>query len=338
MLRLVALLVLLVPASAYAWGERGHDAITRIAVRILVARGGEDTSLSRPFLARENMLGHLSNVPDIVWRADSAIAAANAHTHYINWDKLVDKPTLANVPRTYAAALKLAKDKGLEGPKDFGTAPWRVEQLAKLMTQAFVDAKAAKDPKAFEESVNRALVAGGIMAHFVGDLTQPYHITSDYDGWQTEQGGIHVFFENDVVSAIPMSLENDALGIAIATHPAQAMIQRARTNTDALSLAIAETFDAAQYIAEVRALDARFAVTAKSTANPRKPAVRKPAAEFSAAFEPLIMERIATGADVLALIWTNCWLAAGKPDLRAYASYEYPVAPAFIAPTYVDTP
>ncbi|MBC7793484.1 MAG: hypothetical protein H7Z43_07235 [Clostridia bacterium] len=334
----VFLIVLLLPASAYAWGERGHDAIARVAVRIVAARQGEDTSLSRPLLAREFMLGHLANVPDFVWRNEPAIEAANAHTHYINWDKLGANPTASNVPRTYAAALKIAKERNLEGPKDFGTAPWRIEQLATELTRVFAEVKAAKDPKVFAEKVNQALLIAGIMAHFVGDLAQPYHITSDYDGWQTEQGGIHSYFETELVSALPMSLENDALTVALASNPAAGLIQRTHAQPDPLSLAIIESFEAAQFISEIRALDARYAVIAKSTANPRKPAVRRAPIEIASVFEPIIMERIAAAADLLALIWTNCWIAGGKPDMRAYTSNVYLLAPPFIEPTYVNTP
>jgi len=59
----------LVTFNAFAWGERGHDLGTRVAVQNLRALSGDDPAVVTPFLQRDHMLAHLSNVPDIVWRA-----------------------------------------------------------------------------------------------------------------------------------------------------------------------------------------------------------------------------------------------------------------------------
>jgi len=48
---------------------------------------------------------------------------------------------------------------------------------------------AAKEKEKFIEAVNQALLYGGIMSHFVGDLAEPHHTSANYDGWLTGQGG-----------------------------------------------------------------------------------------------------------------------------------------------------
>ena len=44
---------------------------------------------------------------------------------------------------------------------------------------------------------------------------------------------------------------------------------------------------------------------------------------------------MALGAAVLEHLWTVAWEDAGRPDLSAFFSYEYPTAPPFIAPGYL---
>ena len=327
-MRLVVIgLVLCVATRAHAWGERGHDVVTRVAARLVAARMGDDPSLSTPLVQREHMLAHLANVPDIVWRGgDPATAKANGPTHYINWEKLLTTPARDDAPRAYAKAVELAKARGVDLAGDVGTAPWRVEQLATAMTAALTKVKREGTS---EERVNEALLYAGLLSHFVGDLAQPYHNTSDHDGWQTGQGGIHAYFESDLVSAAPLQLEADVYAVALATEPAKKLVR----GTDPLELAIAESFDALGRLDEVRRLDQEHAVLVKSDG--KKPAKRKPAGVALPHFQGCITERLATGADVLAALWMQAWVAAGKPDMRAYKSYAYPTQPAFVAPSYL---
>lgn len=342
-MRYVALAVVLLAAGrAHAWGERGHDVVTRVAARLVAARMPDDPSLSAPLTSREHMLAHLANVPDIVWRSgEQSVTKANGPTHYIDWEKILPQPTYAGAPRTYAKAVEMAKAKNLDMAADVGTAPWRVAQLAQALTAALVKVKQlpaselANGGKQLEERVNEALLYAGLLAHFVGDLSQPHHNTEDADGWRTGQGGIHAYFESELVNAAPLQLEADVYATALATQPAKALITAADAGTDPLTIALAESFDSLRYVDEVRALDATHAVTAKGDTK-KKHAKRKPVSATLPYFQGRITERLATGADVLATIWINAWTAAGKPDMRAYRSYAYPTHPEFVAPSYIE--
>lgn len=334
----VFLVVLGIAVDAKAWGERGHDVVARVAARLVAARMVDDPSLAVPLTGREHMLAHLANVPDIVWRNDQSIAKVSGPTHYVDWEKVLAKPAYADAPHVYAKAVELAKARGFDLAADVGTAPWRVEQLAKAMTAALVKVKQLPSQelaggKQLEERVNEALLYAGLLAHFVGDLSQPFHNTEDADGFGTDQGGLHAYFESDLVNAAPLQLEADVYAVALATQPAKALVALGNTGSDALSIALAESFDALHYVDEVRTLDRTHAVTAKG--DKKNKAKRKPANAVLSYFTPRITERLATGADVLATLWMNAWEAAGKPDMRAYKSFVYPTAPAFIAPSYI---
>lgn len=331
-------LVLAWASTAHAWGERGHDVVTRVAARLVAARMVDDPSLSAPLVGREHMLAHLANVLDIVWRSGDA-AKSNGPTHYIDWEKVLASPAYAAAPRTYAKAVELAKARGFDLAKDVGTAPWRVEQLMASLTAALAKVKQLpaaelQGGKQLEERVNEALLYAGILAHFVGDLSQPHHSTTDADGWETGQGGIHSYFESELVNAAPLQLEADVYAVALATNPARGLIS-IYGEDDALSIALAESFDGLHHVEVVRTLDRDHAVIAKGDSKAKKPAKRKPASAVLPYFQPLITERLATGADVLATLWINAWTAAGKPDMRAYKSFAYPISPEFIVPSYI---
>ncbi|MEK7691184.1 MAG: hypothetical protein AAB425_09205, partial [Bdellovibrionota bacterium] len=70
-----------------------------------------------------------------------------------------------------------------------GTAPWRTLQLYRLGVSA-LKAKNAND----------ALFYLGAMGHYVGDLSQPFHATLDFDGVGIEPHakGLHGIFESDM--------------------------------------------------------------------------------------------------------------------------------------------
>ena len=109
-LALALVLGLIVPPKARAWGERGHDIVTRVAVRLLAAKIAKGTPLALQFGRKEFMLGHLSNVPDIVWRNQGeAIEKINAPTHFLDLEYVSPELTFATIPRTPSAALARMK-------------------------------------------------------------------------------------------------------------------------------------------------------------------------------------------------------------------------------------
>ena len=116
----------------WGWGERGHDVVTRVAVQNLRQMTEDNTRVVTPFLARDHMLAHLSNVPDIVWRApymSQQDRDSNYSTHYINLERVYPEvKAYTDVPFELAEYQQDASAKGLNAV-EVGTAPWRVLQL-----------------------------------------------------------------------------------------------------------------------------------------------------------------------------------------------------------------
>lgn len=349
---------LVMPQPARAWGERGHDIVTRVAVRLLAARVATGTPLANQFGRKEFMLGHLSNVPDIVWRNQGdAIEKMNAPTHFMDLEYVTPELRLDTIPKTPAAALARMKELCGAPPKGYvcaarpgstpdessaGTAPWRVGQLYRMTVESLKASNTGG--KVDSAAVDRAFLTAGIMSHFVGDLGNPYHATRNYDGWETGQGGIHGYFESALVSSYRLALDQEVFDAALEgrglerTLRAVPAADRDRVSRDPIALAMALALDSHTRLDAANALDLKFAVTAKSSAGPdgkRVSAERRDASELRPKFHDLTVERLATAAEVLANLWYAAWVEAGKPDFKGYQSFAYPVGPEFIAPDYL---
>lgn len=325
-----------VSTSSFAWSERGHDLIARAATRIAVARSGDNPSVQAIFAAKEHMLGHLANVPDIVWRSmGREIEALNDPTHFIDLDYLMIEPTVDDFPKTPAAATARLRELCGKKPLGYtcpnqknlqvstaGTAPWRLRQLFAL---------AVKDLKAGQ--VDNMLVHAGVLAHFVGDLANPHHTTRDYDGYEQGQGGIHSYFESDIVSSYEFDLDQEVLTTALRQRP----FDQLHAADDPLAIAIALAVNSYKQLHRLNDIDRRNAVS-KASRQERGlnlPAERKDPRTVNRHFRQMVVERLALAADTLAQLWLGIWREAGSPNLATFRSYTYRVAPEFIIPDYL---
>ena len=350
---------LALPPSSLAWGERGHDIVTRVAVRLLAAKIAPGTPLAAQFGRREFMLGHLANVPDIVWRNQGeAIEEANAPTHFLDLEYVSPELTFSTIPRTPAQALTRMKELCAAPPRAYvcaaregsnlnessaGTAPWRAGQLYRLTVDSLKAVSA--NGKSNDAAIDRALLTAGIMSHFIGDLGNPYHATVNYDGWETGQGGIHSYFESAVVSSYRLALDQEVFDAALTGRGLERTLRqlplagRSAMSRDPVDMAMALALDSRSRLDAANAIDLRFAVLKKSGTGPdgkRVSAERREASELRFKFHELTVERLATAAEVLAALWFFAWEDAGKPDFKGYRSFAYPVSPEFIPPDYLS--
>ncbi|MGE4105650.1 MAG: hypothetical protein AB7F66_00425 [Bacteriovoracia bacterium] len=309
------------------------------------------------------------------------------------------KPVLEGMPQ----------DKLFSTYSDLGTTPWRAQQLYDLLVAAWKCAKGkegvAADPKApvtlpfrlpvdgglgekdepplptyaCDAKVTRksdlyaAYVISGILAHFIGDQTQPYHPTADYDGWVTGNGGIHAYFEASVVQALDEALNYDVLATAqdpefrktawesIAPNTAEGVALDLNAPLGVVKLLYGMAIDSLNHKEQVRMADDSFAIVRGKDASggvalkksealpwgdhPRYHKDRKisEAQRVTAShpdvmkgFRPIVVERLATGVVALSRVWFEAWKAGGKPklsDLNAI-SLPYPTDPPFIWPDF----
>lgn len=343
---------------AYSWGEMGHDIVARVAVRLVEERA--PLAMAKPFLMKEHMLGHLANVPDIVWRSgDKKTTTFNGPTHYVDFEYLqadTSKIDPARLPRDLATFVAMIHSNCKASKKDCapgktdeqkiaktGTAPLRVGQFAELMRKSLADTKGLsqkkgkkKEDSPFDQRVNSALLYAGLMAHFVGDLANPMHTSKDYDGWDSGAGGLHEFFESDLVNAADFSLIQDVFIEARDKRPFEQAekkyVPKAEERKDPITGAWVIVADSQSRLKELFDLDRKASRLEESKAEGRVRAKRKESKAVHKEFRAFITERLAMGADALATVWIRQWEAAGKPDLTPYFSFDYPVKPDFIVP------
>jgi hypothetical protein len=179
--RLFPLLAVLIFSSvATAWGAKGHQ---------IIAYVGGDLSSSGAAFWKANLepLRTLSTVPDRVWKA-STTKPQEEPMHFFEIDTYYSSSEfdqIQNFPSSYIEAIHQYTESRVI---DHGTAPWRIRQLYRLALQALRQG----DKKL-------GLQYAGTMAHYIGDLSQPLHVTENYDGQMTGNQGIHRFFETDIL-------------------------------------------------------------------------------------------------------------------------------------------
>lgn len=348
----------LAASQAMAWGNRGHDALTVTATRIAAQRY-KDPKFVAPLFSRTEMLAHLANIPDIYWKSLSREERKVLDTaHYYDVDLVKANLQLKSFPKTLAEVLAQASTfckfpavnstltcDGKSTHRDImqavGSAPWRVEQLALAMESSFVKAKEVQnshgDEAQFKASVDDALFYGGILSHYVGDMSMPLHTSSDYDAYAVGLGGLHYYFEDLLVDQLNFSFYDEVKDYAIHQQPAQSLVEKNHSSTY-VEYVTALALNSYSTLGQMYKLDRKFAlIKPSSNASGLKVMAERKAPQLAAAgFRPFLKVRFAYGADVLATIWYEAWKRGGAPDLSNYKSYDFRLKPDPIPLSYLD--
>jgi hypothetical protein len=173
---------------AFGWGKTGHEVVNETAADLM-------RSPARAFFQRNKVaLRKLANTPDTLWKRPPN-AAAEAPTHFFHWDRYGTSPIADGISGfTLSQALTQLGDTFV---KDNGSAVWRTAGLYKMLVAAL----RTKD-------WTRTLQLAGVLGHYVGDMSQPMHASSDYDGQSIGRSGVHRYFE---ATLLERSQRNDVL-------------------------------------------------------------------------------------------------------------------------------
>jgi hypothetical protein len=331
--------------QALAWGGRGHAAICEAAVHLV-----KSPQLKEYLMFKPHMMGHLCNVPDIYWKSLSAENRKLGDAgHYINAEKIGLK--IGEIPTDYKKIIETYTGKANQNkqsqtlfsiPDELGSSWWRADQFYRLAIEGGKSIKDSPPPKDFKEEQNdqlpfnkgiyQMIVNMGIMGHFVGDNSQPFHNTSDFDGYAANQGGIHAYYEEVVVAQFGPELVNLIVKKAKAWK-SQPFTQKKTVveNMRALSeISVGEVKDVfkADPIIKPSTLKIEKGMSLKT------PAVRRSAAEGLKRMSPIIVREMARSSYLLAHFWDEIYKASGEPAIQSYKSYLYPFTPEFVKPDY----
>ncbi len=234
------------PSRALAWGSTGHREINLVAVRTLPA--GVPPFLADPQVVFE--IEALGPEADALKDAGESWDADNDPGHYVD---LGDDGTIAGrvaldaLPPSMEAYAKALAGTG-EDPYSVGFLPYSIvdgwEQLRQDFAywQAFsylAERGANGDDRAFfisQRDLRQDLIARdiGYWGHFVGDASQPLHVTVHYNGWgdypnphaYSESKDLHSRFEGAFVrDHVTAGAVASLVKPATETAPAQALTQ-----------------------------------------------------------------------------------------------------------------
>jgi hypothetical protein len=180
-LPLFAMLVVLAPQPAHAWGFDAHRFIMDRAIALL------PPELRPLFEANRTTVIERSIDPDTWQNAGFDDVESPNHFLDLDWEGYGKYP-FADLPRDYAAAV--AKF-GRTRIDQNGTLPWRTEEMYGNLRRAFDSYRRRGAFGRFD-----ILHYAAWLTHYVSDAHVPFHAVLNYDGQLTGQYGIHSRFES----------------------------------------------------------------------------------------------------------------------------------------------
>ena len=286
-------IVLLGCTQAFAWGAKGHQIVAYVGSQLTNAQ-------SAPFWSSNSEgLRQLSTVPDRLWKR-AATYKGEAPTHWFQADAYVAVGgDLGSFPKTYGSAVSQYSEATI---LKNGTALWRISQFY----DDAVNALRSGDVKS-------AVEFAGLMTHYVGDLSQPLHVSENYDGVQSGQKGIHAWFETK-------NIEDEMAIRDVVTQRAQALL----ADSNFVNQFTGDMMDIAEKEA-MRALAYRDAILQNDLQYGRT------SAKASRIQLELAEDRMADGAASLAIILSKISADAGQVIRATPAPIQ---DPSWIAPDY----
>jgi hypothetical protein len=287
MRRLTAcLLSLMIPVSAAAWGEKGHQITNRLAID----RAG--ALLPEFMTAGRNSLIYNGTEPDR-WReeGDSPLQSAQAPDHFFNSELWGAVSTIA--PDRYAFINRIRS--GNVDVALIGYLPYAILENYGRLRNAFRQWRNARTAQDRESARMNALYYAGVLGHYVADGSQPLHISIHFNGWAANRPNPKKFtqdrrFHNRYEAAYVNRAISDALVRSKAEAPYR----------------LSNTFNSIkQYLQQSFAeLETLYELEKVGEFNPERP--RMKGTDF-------IASELARAATMLSSLWYTAWLESGDP-------------------------
>ncbi|HXH24593.1 MAG TPA: hypothetical protein VNI78_05040 [Vicinamibacterales bacterium] len=274
---LACALVLVLPASAPAWGYEAHMFIMERALALLPKE-------LRPLFETHRAAVIERSIDPDTWR-NAGFGGVESPNHFLDLDwEGYGKYPFRELPRDYTAAIAKFGKERVDGN---GTLPWRTEEMYGNLRRAF-DAYARRGPFGRYDILHYA----AWLAHYVTDAYVPFHAVTNYDGQLTNQHGIHARFESFLFERYREQLTVAPKPIAPVRQPREFIFDRLLEGTqlvpaileaDRQAIGTREVYDEAYYVA------------------------------FFKANRGVLERRLSESIAAVAAMITGAWEAAGRP-------------------------
>lgn len=181
-----------------------------------------------------------------------------------------------------------------------GILPWHLQKMQRDLTNAF----RYRDSK-------RILRLCADMGHYIGDAHVPLHTTSNYNGQQTGQEGIHGFWE----SRIPELFADEQYDYFVGKPEYQE-----QTTDYFWAMVLASNRQVDSVLSIERALRLVFPQDRQMCPDMRNGTVviapcRDFAARYQESMNGMVERRMREAIHAVANVWYTAWVDAGQPDL-----------------------
>jgi hypothetical protein len=272
---------------AHAWESEGHRMINRLAAAALPA----DTPAFLRTEAAADEIEYLGPEPDR-WRsrAEPELNAAQAPEHFFDFEEADALGPLPHNRLDFEAKVFAAGQR----PETIGLQPWETDEVWERLKAAMREYRGILAAGGNTKPVEAAIVFyAGWLGHYVGDGSQPLHVTVQYNGWTgpnpngyTTSHGIHHQFEGSFVAA------------NIHAPEVQARMTAAKAiEGDMFDAYVAYLRHSATYVEKVYQLDKAGGFVGAGSAESR---------DFAA-------ERLAAGASMLRDMIYTAWVDSAQP-------------------------
>jgi hypothetical protein len=283
---IIIIISLLLPANSYSfWGFFGHRNITRLAVFSLP---GDMFPFFRSEIQR---LSRISVRPDqrryaVSWEGPR---------HFLDMDAYADS-VLLKWKRDPAFADSIPTKLRME----HGMLPHQVLVHKNLLTRAMI-----------QRDGDKILQWAAEISHYIADAHVPLHTTSNYDGQQTGQHGIHGLWESRLPELHYTSYSLYARKARYIERPYESIwriLEESHAAKDSV-LAIEKHLSDRMYITTM-SHDQRGRNTTRQFS-------KEYASAYARALNGMVERRMLASIETVADFWYTCWIDAGMPDLNS---------------------
>jgi hypothetical protein len=278
-------LIMLLPVSAFAWGQKGHSIVNEVAIDLA-------SSKLPPFMNadREHIIFN-GYEPDR-WRTEgrSPMNLAQELDHQMDLEHWGSFSTLPADRYSFLNQL-MARRIDLR----IGYLPYAIIENYGRLVNAFRYLRNAKDTKEQQSLRANAVYIAGVLGHYVGDGSQPLHVTIHFNGWAdgipnpknfTTDRHFHTQYESLYVNAAV-----DVPRVRGKAH----ITERLPNVWDSIKQYLSQSF------AEIEPV---YGMEKSGEFNPEKPSTK--GTDFIAA-------ELARASTMLADLWYTAWLESSEP-------------------------
>lgn len=269
-----------------SWGFHAHKVINRMAVFTL------------PTAVSGFYKNHVDYITEHAIDADKRcyVDTAESPRHFIDADEYGAQP-FDSIPIHWTAAVEKFSERRL---LTRGILPWQINRTYHALVRAFS-----------EKDFKRILRHSSDIGHYLADAHVPLHTTSNYNGQQTNQVGIHAFWESRLPELFSDRYDfvvGRAQYIQSPVDEAWRIVQESHALVDSvlkIEAHLSDTFPA----------DRKYGYVDRNNL-----LIRTYSDDYSATYHEalsgMVERRMRGSIHSIGSFWFSAWVDAGQPDIR----------------------